>query len=294
MTNTVLIDSDSIVYRCGFAGEVTSLQVSYEDKEGEIHTRGFLPDPKRGSARKQLTAFLEETGAELLDEMIRVDADPIEHVLHSVKHMIEDVITETKADVAKVFLTGKENYRDQIATIRPYKGNRDKLARPYHYDAIREYLIRVWNAEVVEGEEADDRISVLARIPPYPEGCVIASIDKDLDQIPGEHYDFVKRVHYTVSEDEADRCFYRQCLSGDAVDNIPGCFRMGYAKADKLLGGLPRESWWESITEAYEASKGIDGCPYMEIPAASVALETAQLVRLRTYQGEVWTPPTMN
>ena len=55
--STVLIDADSVVYRAGFAGEVTSLQIAYEDKDGAFHTKGFIPDPKLGSARKQLDKF---------------------------------------------------------------------------------------------------------------------------------------------------------------------------------------------------------------------------------------------
>ena len=289
--STVLIDSDSVVYRAGFAGEVTSLQIAYEDKDGAFHTKGFIPDPKLGSARKQLDKFIADTDSTVLDEQKQVDADPIENVLHSVKHMIQDILNETKCGDYKVLLTGKENYRDKIATIRPYKGNRDKLARPVHYSAIREYLVKYWSAEVVEGEEADDRISILARQEPcLSSGCVIASIDKDLDQIPGKHYDFVKRVHYVVTDDDAELCFYRQCLSGDAVDNVPGCFRMGYAKAERLLEATPRNEWWTAIVEAYEASKAIEGCQYKEIDATSVAVETAQLVRLRTFPGEIWRP----
>jgi hypothetical protein len=287
--STVLIDSDSIVYRAGFAGEVTSLQIAYEDKEGVLRTCGFLPDPKLGSARKQLDKFIADTDSTVLDEQKRVDAEPIENVLHSVKHMIQDILNETKCGYYKVFLTGKDNYRDKIATIRPYKGNRDKLARPVHYGAIRDYLVRYWAAEVVEGEEADDRISILARLSENSTS-VVASIDKDLDQIPGKHYDFVKRVHYSVTDEDAALAFYRQCLSGDAVDNIPGCFRMGYAKAERLLEATPRNEWWEAIIEAYEASKAIDGCPYVSLDATAVAVETAQLVRLRTYEGELWLP----
>jgi hypothetical protein len=287
--STLLGDFDSLVYAAGFAGEVTSLQIAYEDKDGAFHTKGFIPDPKLGSARKQLDKFIADTDITVLDEQKRVDAEPIENVLHSVKHMISDILSETKCGDYKVLLTGKENYRDKIATIRPYKGNRDKLARPVHYAAIREYLVKYWAAEVVEGEEADDRISILARLPAFL-GATVASIDKDLDQIPGKHYDLVKRVHYVVTDDEALLCFYRQCLSGDAVDNIPGCFRMGYAKAERLLEATPRNEWWTAIIEAYEASKAIDGCPYVSLDATAVALETAQLVRLRTFPGEIWRP----
>lgn len=291
MSKLLLLDTDSIVYRAGFAGQVTSLQVVFEDKEGVLHTRGFLPDPKLGSANKQLKAFIEESGAELLDSTPRVDVEPLENVLHSVKHMIEETIADTKCDSVRVFLTGHTNFRDAIATIRPYKGNRDKLERPVHYEAIREYLIKYWKAEVIEGEEADDRISIIGRQPAHRDKSVIASIDKDLDQIPGMHYDFVKRVSYDVRDDEADFCFYRQCLSGDLVDNVPGCYKIGATKAERILEATPRDEWWTAIVEAYANSQKIEGCPYKEDDPARVAVETAQLVRLRTFENELWEPP---
>lgn len=288
---TVLIDSDACVYRAGFAGQITSQQVVYEDAEGALHTRGFLPDPKLGSANKQVKELLATPGITLLDQTTRVDAEPVENVLHSVKHMIQEIIADTKADIAKVFLTGHTNYRDKIATIRPYKGNRDKLERPAHYDAIREYLVKYWKAEIVEGEEADDAISILARQKGLAGACIIASIDKDLDQIPGKHYDFIKRVHYDVSDEQAEYFFYRQCLSGDLVDNVPGCYKIGSSKAERILEATPRNEWWEAIVETYADSQKIEGCPYKEDAPARVALETARLVRLRTYPNEMWSPP---
>lgn len=286
----ILIDADIICYRAGFAGELRSLQVTYEDKEGNIGTRGFVSDEKQ-SANEQLAAFLESSGAELLDKSDRVDPDPIEHVLHSVKHMIQQILLETNTHTPQLFLTGKKNFRDQIATIKPYKGNRVNTPKPFHYAAIREYLVRQWNAQIVEGEEADDRISILARTPAMRDRVVISSIDKDLDQIPGKHYDFVKRVAYDVRDDEAEFMFYRQCLSGDSVDNVPGCFKIGAVKAGRLLEDTPRESWWTAIVSAYEESKTRPGCPYSDLPAATVALETARLVRMRTFDNELWEPP---
>lgn len=253
---TALIDSDSVVYKSGFAGQKTV-----------VHE---LPD------------------GDSIEEII---AEPVENILHTVKLALEGIMEATGADwPPRVFLTGKENYRDKIATIRPYKGNRDKLKRPVHYQAIRDYLVKFWGAEVVEGEEADDRISILARTPEFHDKCVIASIDKDLDQIPGKHWDFLKQVSYDVREDEAEFVFYRQALSGDSVDNVPGCYNVGLAKAERLLNDTPRKAWWDAIVSSYEASKGIPGCPYADRLARDVAIETAQLVRLRTYDGEIWRP----
>ena len=39
------------------------------------------------------------------------------------------------------YLTGKNNYRSEIATEQTYKGNRKDARKPVHYDSLREYLI---------------------------------------------------------------------------------------------------------------------------------------------------------
>lgn len=291
MKKIALIDADSIVYRAGFAGETRSLQATYEDAEGELHTRGFVPDEKLGTAAAQLKKFLADNKCELIDKTDRIDPDPIEHVLHTVKVILVDIMFATGADSRVVYLTGKENFRDKIATIRPYKGNRDKLSRPFHYDAIRAYLIREQDAIVIEGEEADDAISIRAR-QEVAAGSeyIVCSIDKDLDQVPGKHYDFLKKINYDVRDDEAEFVFYRQCLSGDSVDNVPGCYKMGQVKAEKLLQATERKDWWSTIVRTYEASKAIAGCPYADKSAIEVAIETAVLVRMRVFPNEFWMP----
>ena len=48
----------------------------------------------------------------------------------------------------RVYLTGKGNFRNDIAVTAPYKGNRKDKEKPAHLQAIREYLIEEWNAVV--------------------------------------------------------------------------------------------------------------------------------------------------
>lgn len=257
MSRIALIDSDSVVYRAGFAGQKS--------------VKHIMPDG---------------------DEAIEIVPEPVENVLHTVKLTIEEILFATNADSSIVYLSGKENFRDKIATIRPYKGNRDKSARPVHYLAIRDYLTRHYGAVVVDGEEADDAISIKAR-QPLPAGSeyVVCSIDKDLDQVPGKHYDFLKKISYDIRDDEAEFVFYRQCLSGDNVDNVPGCYKIGQAKAEKLLQETDRASWWEVIVEQYAKSMSLPGCPYTDRQPVDVAIETARLVRMRTFENEIWSPP---
>ena len=43
------------------------------------------------------------------------------------------------------YLTGKDNFRYKVATLKPYKGNRTQ-PKPHWYQAIRDYLVAKYNA----------------------------------------------------------------------------------------------------------------------------------------------------
>lgn len=73
-----------------------------------------------------------------------------------------------------------------------------------------------WKCKVTDGIEADDALGI-----DQDENTVICSIDKDLLQIPGKHYNFVKQEWATVSPMQGLRHFYGQIITGDATDNIP-------------------------------------------------------------------------
>lgn len=176
------------------------------------------------------------------------------------------------------YLTGKNNFRMEIAKTEPYKGNR-KQDKPVHYDLIREYLISAWGCEVVEGQEADDAIGIKSYEIEDKESFVIMSIDKDLDMLQGWHYNFVKDRKYYIDATEALINFYTQILTGDRVDNIPGLKGIGPAKAAKILKGCRTESeLFEAVLKAYD--NDID---YLT--------EMGKLLWIRRKPNEIWQPP---
>lgn len=71
--------------------------------------------------------------------------------------------------------------------------------------------------------------------------CIIASTDKDLDLIPGWHYNFVKGVKYFVDDEEAIYNFYYQCLVGDTADGVKGVPGIGPKKAAAILSQCSTE-----------------------------------------------------
>lgn len=295
--STLLIDGDPIVYRSGFAAEAHSYHLVYSVNGGEPEERQFSPlkDVSAGDAMKAWIATFDEGEFELLDKTKVVRAEPVAFALEATKTQIEAIIQECEAKNVRLFLSGSNNYRYAIAKQRPYKGNRT-ADRPVHYDAIRKYLSEFWGAELVNKIEADDKLSILSRSAKAGARTIIATIDKDLDQIPGPHYNYMKKVWYDVDPIEADLFFYQQCLSGDLTDNIPGCYKIGGVKAQKIVYDAFAETdslgeVWSAVVNAYTLSKERAGCPYAERDSRDVALETARLVKLQEYDDQLWTPP---
>lgn len=175
-----------------------------------------------------------------------IDGDPIVYIVgfgHNemplwyqckmVDDFIENILKVTGADNFSLYLTGKGNFRDEVATILPYKGNRDKSHRPRYYKELRGYLLNVWDAELIEGMEADDACGI--EVYSIKEPSVVCTIDKDLLMLEGRHYNYKRGEFCDINEEEGWRRFYLQTLTGDASDNIPGLYKVTGTKATKAI-----------------------------------------------------------
>jgi hypothetical protein len=225
------------------------------------------------------------------------EGDPVAFVLKSVNSMVSDIVVACDADTYTVLLTGKDNYRHDVATIAPYKGNRKDSSKPEHYDEIRQHILNKLNGEEIHGEEADDQLGIRA----VQHGHIIATLDKDLNTVPGTHYNWRNKELYEVSETEAMHFFYTQLLTGDATDNIPGMFKMVGRKASKKIkDGLlecttPAACYqyvYDQYAEGYEAVGML--LDQMHETVTAWLTEIGQLLYIRQADGEVWTPPTEN
>lgn len=167
------------------------------------------------------------------------------------KELTELILQEVGATEYKIFLTGKGNFRKEIWP--QYKANREGKPIPKHLNICRDYLVKDWQAEVINGIEADDALGIYqTSYHALFDGCIICSIDKDLLQIPGLHYNWVKKVFSTITIVSAIRNFYTQLLVGDPADNIRGCPGIGKAKAPKILDGCETEQeMFDAVRIAY-------------------------------------------
>lgn len=230
----------------------------------------------------------------------RLEVEPVANVLHTVKLQLQGIETAvTKKFNANVdmhvYLTGKHNFRDLIATILPYKGNRDSNHRPVHYQAIREYMIEQWDAEVIDGREADDEVCIQqTRCAEEGLPSVICGIDKDLWQCPGWHYNSHKKGFANITERQGLKHFYKQLLMGDMTDNIRGCWKMGETGARRELAGIKDEaSMLATVCVAYENSirKYGEATGYAHMTSKEAVLENARLLWMMRTEDDVWDFP---
>ena len=178
-----------------------------------------------------------------------------------------------------MFLTGKTNFRDQIATRQTYKDRPSN--KPWHYYNIKAYIKGNYEYREQNGLEADD----LMAIEQTKRGTetVICTRDKDLRAVPGWHFGWelgnqpqfgpycTDEIGYiTLSSDRKSikgtglLFFYSQCLTGDRTDSILGVEKCGPVKAFEMLEGseTPDEAF-NRVREAYRASYGDRGDAYL-------------------------------
>lgn len=201
-----------------------------------------------------------------------------ETAFSQLNNLVLDILVRGCDDAVpyQLYLTGKGNFRKELATIKPYKGTRSS-EKPSHFYLLRDYMISEWDAIVVEGQEADDAIAIEATA--QGTDTVIASIDKDFLQVPCRHFNIGKYVWDEVNEWDGLYFLYKQMLTGDRVDNIQGCVGIGEVKATLAL------EWCETEEDLYQA---VLTCYKGDVDSL---YENARLLYLRRYEDEWWVDP---
>jgi len=154
--------------------------------------------------------------------------------------IIHDICQTLGSEDVELWLSGPNNFR--YGVYPEYKANRITAKRPKWEKEVKQFLTDVWGAQWSDGCEADDMLGVRQmELLGRQEPVVICTIDKDLDMIPGDHYNFVKKEKYFVTDEEAIRFFYYQCLIGDTADGIKGVPGIGPKKAKNILDACNSE-----------------------------------------------------
>ena len=183
------------------------------------------------------------------------------------------------------------NFRKDLCAT--YKAHRTAYLRPPGFHELEANLKAHAKTVSAPRLEGDDILGILATTPSGAprEGVVIVSIDKDLLQVPGWHYNPDKDELQEVDEAAGAYFHLMQTLTGDRVDGYPGLPGCGPVKAAKILStpiGGDGACYWERIVVAY-VKAGL---------TAADALLQARLARVlragdydrKTKEIKLWTP----
>jgi 5'-3' exonuclease len=171
--------------------------------------------------------------------------DNSELVRIHVRDFISTILVRCRADLYSMVyqVKGHNNFRKYF--YPDYKANRP----------VTPEFINIWRDTVLEEFESlgaigvkviesDDVLNIGYHRLKDKYELIIVSGDKDLDQIPGEHYNPRENKSYALSIGTAYYNFWVQVLMGDTTDNIKGLSNVGKKTAEKILKDvfLPTEN----------------------------------------------------
>lgn len=231
----VYVDLDIFIYKV-----IASLQPSY-----------YWVGLEHFKTKKEATQFCNENSIELTEIVKQECIEPPWRVSYAIKRVIENLeekihkVTGNKTESITYFLSGDNNFRKEVDI--EYKAQRPE--KPFYTAYVKECLYEHCNAISCPGLEADDLLALAAE--QDLENSLIVSIDKDLLNIPTNHYNPDTQAICTIEHIDGFYSFLKQCVTGDTVDNIKGIAGMGPRAADAILDSMDGCNW-EVFLEALE------------------------------------------
>jgi len=247
----LLIDGDSPIYRAAFAAQQNWYYV-YVKGEEEM---GYCARFKR---KKEALEYIDKDVEDFIIET-EIEVESEYAAIHNIEAIMGALISNAGGGDYTVYVGGDGNFRYDINP--EYKAGRPP--RPVHYDIVKKYLIERYAAEVVDGMEVDDKVSMeqwkaydpMDDVEHRDASTMIVTIDKDLDMVPGYHYNWIKQEKYFITGEEGERNFYTQLLTGDRTDNIHGLVGVGPKTAATLLeGATTSQELFEVCKTAYKSA----------------------------------------
>lgn len=203
-----------------------------------------------------ITALIDADSIQYVVGWQHRDSDDVDSVIHKVDQFLQDILVAVQATQYAGFFSPSITYRHD--EYPAYKATRKDphpgIAKWKPY--IKEHCMNNWKFDLFPKLEADDAVAVLQG---SMVNSVICSPDKDLKQIPGNHYDYNKGTRCLISEEEGMYNWAFQMLVGDIGDNIKGIKGMGKVGASKLVNGFMSV---DALRDAVVAAYGVDTTNY--------------------------------
>lgn len=260
---TVYVDGDILLYEIAWATQHNIYHIYVDGIRAWI-----------GSDKREINRIFK--GIDYSFERY-VYAQPLMSAINTYETRLKHYAKKFGTNKIEVVLTGATNYRNEVAVSRPYKGTR-VADKPINYADLKLYMIDQ-GAIVTDNEEADDYLSYMT-CDNY--NVVAVTTDKDAYNTPSYIYNPKKDELTYVTEEDANKNFWTQVITGDSVDNIPGLPGCGKVWAEENLEGLTTyEELEKAVAMAYAVRQGVDD------PEAYLT-EQATLLWMRRSPGERW------
>lgn len=310
-----ILDLDWAKYASSAVGETRSILVTHNasGREKEFSTRTEF----WGRDRKHTGGWLAElnqnrTSPFSLDEFTITDVQtpsPVEHVLQMAKVQVEGALKALGTKKYKAFVGKGDSFRVELSTLLKYKGQRENFIKPLHIDAVTEYLIKKFDAEIVTGIEADDACVMEGYA---DKNAVVLGCDKDHYSSPIRFFNVNRKDEGIINCDTFGKLYlddnknirgfgrlhmYWQIASEDTTDNYKAnCFsdkRWAAKSAYKALVSCEsdQEAWYklkEIFTMLYPEEKTVVGWRNepIDITWHYVLNECFQMARMLRFEGD--------
>lgn len=215
----------------------------------------------------------------------KTEREPLEFAISRADEIMRRILYICGSDSYKLYIGGSGNYRKQIDPN--YKANRADKEKPPWLEPVREFLITNWDAHVTDGIETDDALGIEQCADNGVQETVICSIDKDLLQIPGRHYNFVKDEWTYVTPLQGWAAFYTQLIMGDRSDNIQGFDGKMRTTVPKFLSPYV-SAIYEQCSNPWEMFRVVQDIYELGDEAL---LRNGQLLYIQRTEGDSWDVP---
>jgi len=194
-------------------------------------------------------------------------SDTLDDAKEKFKSILEDNLASVFATDYAMAFGGPGNFRADLYLDYKQSTSRKKSSskKPDWFDELKSYGASFPGSHLCVGYEADDQVRIWAlEADKAGVNRVVITVDKDLDCIPGNHYNPRKKEIYQIDEDYAEWFYWKQVLMGDSVDNIPGIRGCGPVRAEKILAGSSTHAdYRDSVCRAYHDAYGKEGYEYL-------------------------------
>ncbi len=217
------------------------------------------------------------------------EREPQEVAQWRLHDLIQRICLNTNSQDCEIYLGGQDNFRYKI--YPQYKQNRVGKEKPMWLEHCRELLVTQYSATIVNNYETDDALGIAQT--KYDGNSRICSLDKDLLQIPGLHFNWVTGISRLVSPLDGLRTYYKQLILGDRTDNIPGYDGKLRSECPKFIAKLQEPI--DEMTEEIDMYNHVCDVYSEQVSWAddwkTPMHRNAQLLYILKNEEEFWTPP---